>query len=89
MYYSERILPEVQARVQRDNHRGPQINLIRQVTRELYDKESPETISAVNAALASIKETDLNNVDNADGVARTPEEYQRRAILYCFTNTSY
>lgn len=82
MYYTERVLPAVQERVLRDNHKGPQINLIREITRELYSKESPEIIAAVTTALAAAKQRDLDGDDGTSGLVRTPEQFQRRVVMF-------
>lgn len=87
MYYTERVLPVVQERVLRDNHKGPQISLIREVTRELYDKESPETITAVTTALAAAKVCDLDGDDGTSGLMRTPEQYQRQVVMFIVQRT--
>lgn len=82
MYYTDRVLPAVQERVERENAQGPCINIIREVTKEMFEKENPETIAAVNAALAAAKERDLDGNDGASGLSRTPEQYQRYGHLF-------
>lgn len=57
-----------------DHTSGPMIQLIKSVTKELYENEDVETKAAVTAKMAE-QARDLNEEGDED-LQRTPEQYQ-------------
>lgn len=53
LYYTSRITPVFKERLAQHEHKGPAINLVRQVAREMYDNEDNITRGIVAAAIAS------------------------------------
>lgn len=81
LYYDSRLITHVERRTIETNHRGPQINLIRQVAREMYEKEDEETRAAVIAHLAAEaakKTAEQKALAEAESAEHpTPEQYQQ------------
>lgn len=81
LYYPTRIITHVERRVIEEDHHGPKINVIRQVAREMYEKEDEETRAAVLAYVAAEAEkTDMTQTALAEAeVAEnpTPQQYQQ------------
>jgi hypothetical protein len=76
MYYKERILPALQLRLAANPApAGPMIQIIRELTKEIYDKEDAETKAGVAAKVAE----HVSRVEGEDGdeeSERTPQQYQ-------------
>lgn len=53
LYYTSRIAPVLKERLAQHEHKGPAINLVRQVARDMFDKENDVTRAAVAAEIAS------------------------------------
>lgn len=75
LYYKERIVEPLRAEVADTDIKGPMINLIRKVAKDLYEKEDEPTRMAVAAyietqAAATSESADLEQVEP------TPEQYQ-------------
>lgn len=73
--FHDRIAPAVQARIAETGHTGPQINILRKVAQEMYEKEDAETLAAVAAVIASRAEAKLNGMADSDAEP-TAQQYQ-------------
>ena len=74
LYYKDRILPVVRQRLaSMEDHKGPIIQIIREVTKDLWSEENAE-IRAEVAAKMEEKLCEGKN-DNEDA-QRTPQQYQ-------------
>lgn len=80
LFYDSRIAPRVQ-HCAADGHKGPYINLIRQVARDMYTDEDEETRAAVRAHLAAQteeREAETKALAEAEGASQpTPQQYQQ------------
>ncbi|KAF7986430.1 hypothetical protein HWV62_31177 [Athelia sp. TMB] len=86
LYLSTRIRPAVKELARERNHQGPQINLVREVARELWKNEDEETRAAVATRLAAHEKA---RIAEEDALARaqtavepTPEDYQLAIDLF-------
>ncbi|KAF7967081.1 hypothetical protein HWV62_35921 [Athelia sp. TMB] len=81
LYHQTRLKPIVQQRAIDQNLQGPQINLVRQVAREMYSQEDKETRAAVAAQMAALqlaKKKEEEELAEAQAAThRTPEHYQK------------
>lgn len=81
LYYPSRLIEHVERRTIEEDHRGPKINLIRQVAREMYEKEDEETRAAVLAHVgAEVEKQDAKKKALAEAeIAEhpTPQQYQQ------------
>lgn len=75
LFYKERIVEQIRAQVTETDAKGPMINLIRKVAKDLYDKEDQPTRDAVNAYIQSQAAAASDNAD-LEIVEPTPEQYQ-------------
>lgn len=75
LFYKERIVEQIHAQVTETDAKGPMINLIRKVAKDLYDKEDQPTRDAVNAYIQSQAAAASDNAD-LEIVEPTPEQYQ-------------
>lgn len=74
LYYNDRILPAVQRRLKTiKDHKGPIINVVKEVTKELWAVEEAEIRENVAAKMA---EQVLDEGDNEGDMPRTPQQYQ-------------
>lgn len=81
LFYPTRISKTAQDRIASQNIKGPAINVIRAVARELYEKEDEGTRAVVKAKLASLKQEEMTEEvsdDEAEGedAPLTPQQYQ-------------
>lgn len=77
--FPHRINPVVKQRVIDTNHQGPQIDLIRIVTREMWaeeDEVTREVVTKVLAAEAKQREDDEAAAAERNGADPTPQQYQ-------------
>lgn len=84
LFYQTRICKAAQDRITSQNIKGPAINVIRAVARELYEKEDEGTRAVVKAQLASLKKEEKAEEvsdDEAEGEGEdaplTPAQYQK------------
>jgi len=74
LYYKDRILPVVRKRLESiEDHSGPIIGIIREVTKELWCDEDVETRNEVAAKTA---QQDIVEDDGEEDLQRTPQQYQ-------------
>lgn len=80
LYYASRIASLVKERLAQQNHKGPAINLVRQVAREMYDKEDVATRAAVAAEVVSQAESKAREDEallEIQALGPTPQQYQQ------------
>lgn len=82
LFYSTRIVETVRQRIASQNLKGPAINLIRAVARELYEKEDDKTRAIVKAKLAGLKmgeesdDEEEEEEEEREDAPLTPQQYQ-------------
>lgn len=81
LFYDTRIITTVRERLAQTGLTGPAINLIREVAREMYDKEDEQTRAAVAAEMAIQRQgNDVDSEDDSEDLEEartpTPEQYQ-------------
>jgi hypothetical protein len=74
LYYKDRILPVVRERLESiKDHKGPIIQIIREVTKDLWSNENPD----IRAEVATKMEEQVLEQENGEEDAqRTPQQYQ-------------
>lgn len=75
LHYKDRIVDTVRAEMDKSEAKGPMINIIRQVAKDLYAQEDDETRTAVNAHIAAHAAAALAK-EQLETANPTPEEYQ-------------
>lgn len=88
LFYPTRIIKTVRERNMEENLKGPGINLIRKVARELYEKEDEETRAIVRAKLASLKKVEESDEEEEELEAGspTPGQYQESVCRLLLTS---
>lgn len=79
LYNDTRISHRVKQRALELNHKGPMINIIRDVTREMWEDEDDETRDLVAKELAvqlKLREDEQEAAAEMDGQDPTPQQYQ-------------
>ncbi|KZP09064.1 hypothetical protein FIBSPDRAFT_900780 [Athelia psychrophila] len=86
LFYESRITPHVKQCAVDEDHKGPKINLIRQVARNIYEDESEETRAVVRAHLAAqTEERDMATKALAEvegALQPTPKQYQEASNIF-------
>jgi hypothetical protein len=79
LYYDDRIAPAVGDRIKACGKDGSHsIQMIREVTRELYEGEEDEIKAAVRAKMASVGDASAEDDPDDDSPSpRTPQQYHK------------
>lgn len=81
LYYKDRILPTVRAKVRgMGGSEGPLLPIIKKITAELFAEETAEIKAIVEAAFEDAKVTDVDYKDIVRNQNPTPQEYQEYVI---------
>lgn len=79
LFYPTRIIHKVRERIEQDNFKGPAVNLIRKIAREMYEEEDEETRSIVTAAVNAqrVGKAEEDEEGDEENDKPTPEQYQQ------------
>jgi hypothetical protein len=82
LYYKDRIMPVVRTRVE-DGQKGPFIQVVKDVTKELFSVEDEE-IKAEIAAKVAEQMLVQEDEEDGEGPERTPSQYQKYVVCSLF-----
>ncbi|KZP31900.1 hypothetical protein FIBSPDRAFT_944527 [Athelia psychrophila] len=81
LFYPTRIIHKVREHIEKDEFKGPAVNIIRQIARQMLEVEDEETRGIVTAAMDAQRvahaEEDKDKEGNKKDDKPTPEQYQK------------